>query len=865
MFNKIRSIHLLTLIWGLLLVACGSSKEAIMMAPPIEEEILDTLVVTAPPITQAEILEEDPIPQELPPYNPTATRYMDLLHTDLDLRFNWEKQWVLGIAEIVMTPVFYAQQTVELDAKGFVINQIKIDGQDLGYDYDGRKLNIYLDKTYERTDTLSIVIDYVAKPNEGPEGGSAAITSDKGLFFINPLNEDPNKPMQIWTQGETENNSRWYPTFDKPNERMSQQLTLTVEERFKTLSNGNLVSSELNGDGTRTDIWKQDQPHAPYLTMIAVGEYAVEKETVDGLEYMYYVEEPYRSVADEIFNYTPEMMGFFSKKLNYPYPWDKYAQVTARDYVSGAMENTGAVVFGTFVQKSARELIDNDNDYIVAHELFHHWFGDLVTCESWANLTLQEGFANYSEYLWFEHQYGRDRADKHRMSEMQGYLMSAQNQGTHPLIWYDHPDKELMFDAHSYNKGGLVLHMLRNIVGDDAFWSSLNKYLTDNAYSAVEVDELRMAFEDVTGMDLNWFFNQWYLSAGHPVLDVEYEYLPAERKQLIKVDQVQDVEDHLPIYRLEVEIALYDKNGDVSFYPASLDTRSAIFEIEDVDEPAVVVFDGKNDQLAVINQSRSSEENLALIKYSDNYFDKIIAANALKRSPLMATVLDEMLTEKHEDFRTMAVNYIDLRKNPEYTDRFKGLLDLDPHSSVRNAALEALIGFDYTSNVEMVKEVLMGDDAYSIAATALKAMQRNDDPELMKYVDQYQDVGNPSMVNIVAGVYSDSGKEEYLAYFEGRLESVSLFAMFNFYNEYYNLLKKQSGERQLEAARKLSNIATGQGNMFRKFVATSTINKMEDAYSAPGEDDIKVELRKILDDIIQQESNEQLIMRYRSF
>ena len=865
MFNKIRSIHLLTLIWGLLLVACGSSKEAIMMAPPIEEEILDTLVVTAPPITQAEILEEDPIPQELPPYNPTATRYMDLLHTDLDLRFNWEKQWVLGIAEIVMTPVFYAQQTVELDAKGFIINQIKIDGQDLGYDYDGRKLNIYLDKTYERTDTLSIVIDYVAKPNEGPEGGSAAITSDKGLFFINPLNEDPNKPMQIWTQGETENNSRWYPTFDKPNERMSQQLTLTVEERFKTLSNGNLVSSELNGDGTRTDIWKQDQPHAPYLTMIAVGEYAVEKETVDGLEYMYYVEEPYRSVADEIFNYTPEMMGFFSKKLNYPYPWDKYAQVTARDYVSGAMENTGAVVFGTFVQKSARELIDNDNDYIVAHELFHHWFGDLVTCESWANLTLQEGFANYSEYLWFEHQYGRDRADKHRMSEMQGYLMSAQNQGTHPLIWYDHPDKELMFDAHSYNKGGLVLHMLRNIVGDDAFWSSLNKYLTDNAYSAVEVDELRMAFEDVTGMDLNWFFNQWYLSAGHPVLDVEYEYLPAERKQLIKVDQVQDVEDHLPIYRLEVEIALYDKNGDVSFYPASLDTRSAIFEIEDVDEPAVVVFDGKNDQLAVINQSRSSEENLALIKYSDNYFDKIIAANALKRSPLMATVLDEMLTEKHEDFRTMAVNYIDLRKNPEYTDRFKGLLDLDPHSSVRNAALEALIGFDYTSNVEMVKEVLMGDDAYSIAATALKAMQRNDDPELMKYVDQYQDVGNPSMVNIVAGVYSDSGKEEYLAYFEGRLESVSLFAMFNFYNEYYNLLKKQSGERQLEAARKLSNIATGQGNMFRKFVATSTINKMEDAYSAPGEDDIKVELRKILDDIIQQESNEQLIMRYRSF
>ena len=855
--------YTLAIFASIMLIACSGPKEIVMEAPPMEEEILDTLVVTAPPITSEN--KEDPIPQELPKYNPSATRDMDLLHTQLDLRFDWKKQWVLGWASIEMTPVFYPQQKVVLDAKGFEFESIKLNGRSLAFTYDNYQVDITLDRTYQRGEKLTLTIEYIAKPNEGPEGGSAAISSDKGLFFINPLNEEAGKPMQIWTQGETENNSRWFPTFDKPNERMSQEISLTVDNRFVTLSNGSLVSSVNNSDGTRTDTWRQSQPHAPYLAMIAIGEYAVVSETIDNLEYTYYVEEDYRPYAKEIFNHTPEMMAFFSDILGYPYPWDKYAQVVTRDYVSGAMENTTAVIFGDFVQKTGRELIDNDNDNIVAHELFHHWFGNLVTCESWANLTLQEGFANYGEYLWLEYKYGRARADKHRIGELQGYLMSAQNQGTHPLIHYEYDNKESMFDAHSYNKGGLVLHMLRNQVGDEAFFASLNKFLKNNAYSAMEVDELRMAFEDTTGEDLQWFFDQWFLAPGHPRVKINYEYLPDERKQFIIVDQIQDMVDHLPVYRLEMDIAVYDSLGGVTYYPAVMDTRKTQFEIDDIDRPAVVVFDGRGDLLAVIIEERTATEQTAMLKFSDNYEDRINAARSLRRSPVFASLAEELLKDDHEDIRKMAIEAMNIRSNPSLKEALLTIIVEDPHSSVRNAALSKLIDTDYTGNRQLVFDILEGDDAYVLTSTALKAMKRNDDPEMYTYASGYDDVNHPGIVSVIADIYASSGDASYLGYFEDRLQTVSLFAMFNFYNKYFDLLKGMPAEVQLKAAQRLSEISLSRANMFRKFVATSTINKMEDTFKAKGDEVMNIKLREILNAIISQESDEQLLARYRSF
>ena len=286
-------------------------------------------------------------------------------------------------------------------------------------------LDIKLDKTYKGGENYTIYIDYTSKPNEYTGKGSAAITDAKGLYFINPKGEEKDKPTQIWTQGETEATSVWCPTIDKPNQKTTQEISMTVPDKYVTLSNGKLAAQKKNADGTRTDTWKMDQPHAPYLFFMGVGDYAVVKDSYKGKEVSYYVEKEYAPVARKIFGNTPEMMAFFSKVLGVEYPWVKYAQMTARDYVSGAMENTTATLHQESAQQDARELIDGNSwESTIAHELFHQWFGDLVTTESWSNLTLNESFANYSETLWDEYKYGKDAGDAQNYNDMQGYLQS---------------------------------------------------------------------------------------------------------------------------------------------------------------------------------------------------------------------------------------------------------------------------------------------------------------------------------------------------------------------------------------------------------------------------------------------------------
>lgn len=383
---------------------------------------------------------ELPVIEKTPPiYRAAKSRIWDLLHTKLEISFNWANQLVNGIAQLELTPFLYTQENLILDAKGFDIlkvSRLTRDGQiDLVYDYDGEKVDITLDREYKKGERVQVRIAYIAQPNKLEEGGSEAISSDKGLYFINPLKSDPNKPQQIWTQGETESNSAWFPTIDSPNERCTQEMFITVADKFKTLSNGKLVYSRKNEEGMRTDYWKMDKPHAPYLFMLAVGEFSVVREEGSKIPIDYWVEPAYEEYADDIFGNTPEMMTFFSELFEYPYPWDKYSQVVVRDYVSGAMENTTASVFMEDLQVTNRELLDEHWDYIIAHELIHQWFGDLVTCESWSNLPLNEGFANYGEYLWNEYKYGVEEADYNGWVELQSYLAEAETKKV-PLIRY---------------------------------------------------------------------------------------------------------------------------------------------------------------------------------------------------------------------------------------------------------------------------------------------------------------------------------------------------------------------------------------------------------------------------------------------
>ena len=692
---KIR-FSILSLLFALVMTSCNKKiyqptpdQSTVEEEPITETRNLDTLVVTAPKPDRLKTVEEF----KLPKYNPSYKRRNDLLHTKLDVRFDWAKQHVLGKATLTLRPHFYPVEVLRLDAKGFDINKITFEGQStpLKYDYDGKEILIQLGKEFNRDQQYKISIDYTAKPAEGDIGGSDAITSDQGLFFINHDGKDPNKPMQIWTQGETEFNSKWFPTIDKPNERTTQELYLTVEDKYKTLSNGILVSSNKNADGTRTDYWKMDMPHAPYLFMVAVGEFAVVNDKWKDIPVDYYVEPEYESSAKGIFGNTVEMLEFFSNKLGVEYPWPKYAQIVVRDYVSGAMENTSAVIFGEFVQKTNRELIDNHNDGIVAHELFHHWFGDLVTTESWANLTMNEGFANYSEYMWFEHKYGKDDADYHRYNEMQGYFGSAAQQGIHPLIHFSYNDKEDMFDAHSYNKGGLVLHMLRNYVGDDAFFTALGLYLNTHKYTAVESHDLRLAFEDVTGEDLNWFFNQWYFNAGHPILNVEQNFNDQTSSIELTIEQIQNPDQMPAIFQLPLAVDLYFGSGEPVRKQIVINERKQSFSFKVPEKPALVNVDADNILLGEIQEQKSEEEYIFQYYNAPDFLDQFEATQALASSSSKAAkkVFMDALNNDYWVFRAQALDVLD-PSTPGLMDKVFEMAQNDSYTNVRAAAMEKL-------------------------------------------------------------------------------------------------------------------------------------------------------------------------------
>ena len=460
-------------------------------------------------------------------YRAAETRVNDLIHTSLDIRPDFEKKYLNGKANLLFQAYFYPTETLILDAKGLDINEVSLvsdsSRKKLKYTYDSLKLTITLDRVYKRNETYQIFIDYTSKPELLRNKGSVAITDTKGLYFINADGKDKSKPKQIWTQGETEYNSAWFPTIDSPNERMTQEISITVDTSFSTISNGLMLYSRFNNDGTRTDVWKQSVGAAPYLSMFAAGKFAVIHDKWKNIEVNYYLDPEFAGVGKKIFGNTPEMIDFFSERLGFDFPWEKYSEIVVHDYVSGAMENTGAVIFGDFMQRNDRELIDKTNEDVVSHELFHHWFGDLVTCESWSNLPLNESFATYGEYLWNEHKYGGEEADLGIQTDMNAYLNSSAKGKSPRLIRFNYEDKEDMFDNISYQKGGRILHMLRKLVGDEAFFQSLKLYVQTNKFTAVEAQNLRLAFEQVTGEDLNWIFNYWCFRKLHPILDFKYE------------------------------------------------------------------------------------------------------------------------------------------------------------------------------------------------------------------------------------------------------------------------------------------------------------------------------------------------------
>lgn len=632
----------------------------------------------------------------------TATKEFDLIDTKLDLSFDFKDQTVNGEAWITVSPHFKSANTIQLDAKKMNIYEVKNKDENLKFYNSGVKLNIDLPKAYTKNDTLTLYIKYKGNPNKIQKEGGVAITDNKGLYFIDPNEEDSAKPTEIWTQGEPEQNSVWFPTIDKPNQKSTQEIKLTVPSKFVTLSNGKLISQNTNPDGTRTDVWKQILPHAPYLFFVGVGDFAVIKQTWRGKDVNFYVEPNYQETAKELFKNTTKMLTFFSDITGVDYPWDKYSQMIVRDYVSGAMENTGAVIHAEQAMLSKGELSERNTwESTIAHEMFHHWFGDLVTTESWANITVNESFANYSEYLWFEHQYGKNRAEEHMLENREQYLNpnSLKVNFDKHLVRYNYSNKDDVFDVVSYNKGGMVLHILRKYLGDEMFFAGLKLYLEQNKFKSAEAQQLRLAFEEVSGEDLVWFFSQWYYSNGHPKLSISYEN--DLLGDLVKVKVTQSGKE----FDFPLAITIYEEEEERT-YNVFVDGKQKTFEFPFKREPKLIKVNSDHVLLAeIIEPELTVEQLIYQYRHVDHYVDKMKSLELLKEkqeNKKVFKLFEEAIDDPYVSIQAYALENINLSQSQTKKKTIKKIVKFAKNKNPNIAAaaistLGKLVNRDYLS------------------------------------------------------------------------------------------------------------------------------------------------------------------------
>ncbi len=780
----------------------------------------------------------------------TEAMVHDLIHTRLEVKPIWKNRTLEGKAELRLQPYFYPSNKLILDAKAMKINAVSLKTDSsllpLSYENTGLHLEIALNRTYSRWEEYTVVIDYLAQPDSVKPKSGSAITDNRGLYFINPDSSEVNKPTQLWTQGETESSSCWFPTIDQPNERMTQEIYVNVEQEYITLSNGTLVYSNYLDDGTRTDYWKQDLSHAPYLTMLAVGDFTravSEWESPSGriIPVHYYLEPEYGNYAFKIFGNTPEMMTFYSDLLDYEFPWDKYAQIVVRDYVSGAMENTSAVVFGDFMQQTDREMLDGDYEEVIAHELFHHWFGDVLTCESWSHLAMNESFATYGEYLWEEYKYGRDQADYHLWEAADGYFNEAEYKQV-PIVRSSYADPDDMFDAHSYNKGGHVLHMLRSNLGDSAFFEGLTLYLKQNEFQEVETNQLRLAMEEVSGLDLTRFFDQWFYRAGHP--KVKISYFMAEDTLQLSVGQQSSLGND-DLFHLQSEVRMYFEKGEKTL-PIHLHHREELFQFplhtspESASNLGAFLYaeiDPKGAILWELEESKPKEWWYHQAEKSPAFLRRLDAIDALQMrleqgeissmDKAFQSMLNKALNDKHW-YIAFAALLMDEQFNPQNRLILEQIALSDQNTTLRAEAI-ALLPYELenTRATDLLKGLLNEERSYLVLSSALTALQNLDANEAAYFARKYENEENIDLQSSIAWVYYSNNPDEGIEYTISLLDRVESEDQYDIASLLLLELEMEDVQTQLKHVAVFEKMAVNSKEWWNRYLGFNALKSTE--------------------------------------
>ncbi|CAN5575816.1 M1 family aminopeptidase [soil metagenome] len=571
-------------------------------------------ITNARPLRQFSNRQDDEKVKKLPPVNYIRSRAVDIKNVSIDLRFDWDKEQAYGATVVTLAP-FKDLQKFNLDAASMIINSVTLaNGMPLKFNYDKEKeqdnLEIMLDRQYKRGEDVHVKIDYRTNYVNKADADTAIGSFGRGLRFIKPTANEPNKPRQIWSQGETEFNRYWFPSYDTPNDFRTSELKATVEKPFMVISNGKLLEVKDNGDNSRTYHWKMDTPYTNYLTSIVVGEYTeVKNGEYQGVPIVAY---GYPHEAKEVAETTkrvPAMVKFFSEKTGVKYPYAKYAQTMVEDF-GGGMENISATTQIAERIHDERELLDEDSDSLQSHELAHQWFGDYVTCRDWGQIWLNESFATYFQALWDEESKGKDFFLMNDVRSNQQQVLNTWNQGNRrPIVTKYYANKDAMFDNYAYPGGGAVLHILRKHLGDELFFKSLNHYLTTNAHQPVQTEQLRIAIEEATGQSMDWFFDQWLYKMGHPVFEVTKSYDSAKKQLTLNVKQTQKVDPNnefpqVEFFRTFVDIEIDDNVQRVWIEPKAENT----FTFSSAAEPKLVNFDYEGTLLKELKFDKSVDE-----------------------------------------------------------------------------------------------------------------------------------------------------------------------------------------------------------------------------------------------------------------
>jgi aminopeptidase N len=645
-------------------------------------------------------------------------RVVDILHILLEIEVDPTERTVAGTATL-RAVALAATRLVELDAVELQIDRVTANGAKAGFRHDGKKLRIELDQELAPGVELVLAIAYSGRPR-------------RGLYFTAPDEGYPAKPTQAWTQGQDEDSRYWFPCFDSPHEKATSEMIVTVPAAMFALSNGTLLSDKTTGP-KRVLHWRLDVAHSAYLITLAVGDFAMIESRWRDVPVIYYCERGKEAACERTLARTPEMLELFSTKFGVPYPYPRYSQVFVADFIFGGMENTSATTLTDTVLVDERASLDYDIDSLVAHELAHQWFGDLVTCRDWGEGWLNEGFATYSEYLWREHHEGRDAADLELEEWGDSYMGedSGRYRRTIATKLYDEPID--IFDAHLYEKGGRVLHMLRHLLGDEAFQRSLTHYLTKHRGGMVETRDLARAVEDSTGKVLDWFFSQWVIDfAGHPELDVRISWDGETSVATIAIEQQQRVDSRTPVFRIPTQMRFRIGNVDVDV-PIELREARQTFRLKLDGEPTQAIFDPGHVVLAARKVDKPEpmwREELARATLA---IDRSAAAAALAQRGGRAAeeaLSAALLADPFWAQRGGAAAGLAQMRNTFARDLLIKRLRGEVHPRARRAIARALGEFVHDAEVgaALAQIVDKGDPSYFVEAEACLALGKTRTP-----------------------------------------------------------------------------------------------------------------------------------------